>query len=78
MTKKGFRWNKYKNLEEKIVSILRDNPEKTINDIKSDLDKIGLNPTWKTLRDYLYKMLENKQVKLKTLGTRKPLLLWSV
>ncbi len=62
MKKKGDNWNKFKDLEKDILSVLKKNNSNTISLIKSDLENKGVKVSWVTIRNYLNTLDKKKKV----------------
>ena len=68
MKKKGDNWNKFKDLEKDILSVLKKNNSNTISLIKSDLENKGVKVSWVTIRNYLNTLDKKKKVNKNILG----------
>ena len=72
MKKKGVRCKKFENLEEDLLSILNNSEQdKTINEIRKDLEEDGTKVSWNTTRDYLESLYDKRKVKKIFLGKQR-------
>ena len=77
MKKKGTRCKKFENLEEDLLGVINNsNENKTINEIRKDLEKNGIKVSWNTIRDYLESLYKNKKIKKISLGNNIKFLFW--
>ena len=77
MKKKGTRWKKFENLERDLLNVINDSKEnKTINEIRKDLEKKGIKVSWNTVRDYLEGLHIKRKVKRISLGDNIRFLFW--
>lgn len=77
MKKKGTRCKKFENLERDLLNVINDSKEnKTINEIRKDLEKRGIKVSWNTTRDYLESLFEKKKVVRISLGDNIKFLFW--
>lgn len=64
MKKKGTRCKKFENLERDLLIIINSSKEnKTINELRKDLEKKGTKTSWNTVRDYLESLYKKNQIK---------------
>ncbi|KKK68432.1 hypothetical protein LCGC14_2944110 [marine sediment metagenome] len=77
MKKKGTRCKKFENLERDLLNVINDSKEnKTINEIRKDLEKKGIKVSWNTTRDYLESLYIKRKVKKISLGNNIKFLFW--
>ena len=77
MKKKGTRCKKFENLERDLLNVINDSKEnKTINEIRKDLEKKGIKVSWNTVRDYLEGLHIKRKVKRISLGDNIKFLFW--
>ena len=77
MKKKGTRCKKFENLEEDLLGVINNsNENKTINEIRKDLEKNGIKVSWNTIRDYLESLYKKKKIKKISLGDNIKFLFW--
>lgn len=69
MRKKGDRCKKFENLEKDLLSVINSSKNnKTINEIRKDLEDQGVKTSWNTTKDYLESLHRKKKINMIPLG----------
>lgn len=69
MKQKGDKWKKFENLEKDILKIVNTfKRERTISQIKLELEKLDIKVSWITLRNYLLSLNKKRKIKKNVLG----------
>ena len=77
MKKKGDRCKKFENLEEDLLSIINSSKQnKTVNEIRKDLENKGIKTSWNTARDYLESLYKKKKINKISHGSNIKFLFW--
>ncbi|HDY66485.1 MAG TPA: hypothetical protein ENH85_01705 [Candidatus Scalindua sp.] len=77
MKKKGTRCKKFENLEEDLLTVINNSKEnKTINEIRKNLEKKGIKVSWNTARDYLESLHKKKKINKISHGDNIRFLFW--
>lgn len=77
MKKKRARCKKFENLEKDLLGIINDSKDnKTINEIRRDLEEKGIKVSWNTTKDYLKSLSRKRKIKKISLGNNIKFLFW--
>ena len=77
MKKKRARCKKFENLEKDLLTIINNSKDnKTINEIRRDLEEKGIKVSWNTTKDYLKSLSRKRKIKKISLGNNIKFLFW--
>ena len=77
MKKKRARCKKFENLEKDLLNIINNSKDnKTINEIRRDLEEKGIKVSWNTTKDYLKSLSRKRKIKKISLGNNIKFLFW--